>query len=119
LLTPSWLVHAKPFQLDLVHLDELVWVYASLTKRYMYWFIPAGSTSYLQLGDRNGRLRTIQGRERAITDVIIAIGQRVPWVFAGHSAELEQAYKRNRAAVVAAVDQRRQQALSPPQAAAG
>jgi hypothetical protein len=120
LLTPSWLVHVKPFQLELIHLDELVWVHASITKRYMYWFIPAGSTSHLKLGDRNGRMRTIQGRERAITDVIIAIGQRVPWVFAGHSAELEEAYRRNRAAVVAAVDQRRQQVLSsPPQAAAG
>ena len=120
LLTPSWLVHAKPFQLDLVHLDELVWVYTSITKRYMYWFIPAGSTSHLKLGDRDGRVRTIRGRERAITNVIIAIGQRVPWVFAGHSAELEEAYRKNRAAVVAAVDQRRQQVLSsPPQAAPG
>jgi hypothetical protein len=111
LLTTSWLVHVQPFKLEVVHLDELVWVHAAITRRYMYYFIPVGSTNYLRLGDRSGRLRTIQGREKAIPHAIVAIAQRIPWVFAGHSDELEQAYRRNRAAVVAAVDQRRQQML--------
>jgi len=120
LLTASWLVHLQPFKLEFIHLDELVWVHAAITKRYMYWFIPVGSTNYLRLGDRSGRLKAIRGRKKAIPEVIVAIAQRVPWVFAGHSAELEQAYRRNRDAVIAAVDQRRQQVLnSPPQQVAG
>jgi len=120
LLTATWLVHVQPFKLEFIHLDELVWVHAAVTKRYMYYFIPAGSTNYLRLGDRSGRLRTIRGNKKAIPEVIVAIAQRVPWVFPGHSDELEQAYRRNRDAVIAAVDQRRQQVLgSPPQAAAG
>jgi hypothetical protein len=117
LLTRSWLLHLQPFKVEVFHLNELVWVHAAITRRYMYWFIPAGSTNYLRLGDRNGKLITIQGRKNAIPDVIVAIAERVPWVFAGHSDELEDAFKRNREAVIAAVDQRRQQLLSQAPAA--
>lgn len=118
LLTRSWLVHLQPFKLDLVHLDELVWVHAAITRRYMYWIVPAGATHSVRLGDRSGRLTQIQGKKNTVPDTVVAIAQRVPWVFAGHSDELEQAYRRNRDAVIAAVDQRRQQMLaSPPQAA--
>jgi hypothetical protein len=119
LLTRSWLVHLQPFKLEVLHLTELVWVHAAVTRRYMYWFIPVGSTNYLRLGDRAGRLIAIQGRKKVIPDMIVAIAQRVPWVFAGHSDELEQAFKRNRDAVIAAVDQRRQQVLGGPPPAAG
>ena len=114
LLTRSWLVHLQPFKLELVHLDELVWVHAAITRRYMYWIIPAGATHYVRLGDRSGRLREIQGKKNTVPDMVVAIAQRVPWVFAGHSDELEQAYRRNRDAVIAAVDQRRQQMLGTP-----
>jgi hypothetical protein len=119
LLTRSWLVHLQPFKLDLVHLDELVWVHAGITRRYMYWIIPAGATHYVRLGDRNGRMREIQGKKNIVPDMVVAIAQRVPWVFAGHSAELEQAYGRHRDQVIAAVDQRRQQMLGTPAQPAG
>jgi hypothetical protein len=119
LLTRSWLVHLQPFKLEAIHLNELVWVHAAIKRRYMYYFIPVGSTNYLRLGDRAGRLIAIQGRKKVIPDMIVAIAQRVPWVFAGHSDELEQAFKRNREAVIAAVDQRRQQVLTGPPQAAG
>jgi hypothetical protein len=119
LLTRSWLVHLQPFKLEVLHLTELVWVHAAVTRRYMYWFIPVGSTNYLRLGDRAGRLIAIQGRKKVIPDMIVAIAQRVPWVFAGHSDELGQAFRRNRDAVIAAVDQRRQQVLGGPPPAAG
>ena len=118
LLTRSWLVHLQPFKLEVIHLDELVWVHAALTRRYMYWIVPAGATHSVRLGDRSGRLREIQGKKNAVPDTVVAIAQRVPWVFVTHSDELEQAYRRNRDAVIAAVDQRRQQMLaSPPQPA--
>ncbi len=117
LLTRSWLVYLQPFRLEVLHLNELVWVHAAITRRYAYWFIPVGSTNHLKLGDRTGRLITIQGRKTAIPEVVVAIAQRVPWVFAGHSDDLEQAFTRNRDAMIAAVDQRRQQLLgSSPQA---
>jgi len=119
LLTRSWLVYLQPFKLEVFHLNEIVWVHAAITRRYAYWFIPVGSTNYLRLGDRNGRLITIQGRKKAIPEVVVAIAQRVPWVYAGHSDELEDAFKRNRDAVIAAVDQRRQQMLGGQAHAAG
>jgi hypothetical protein len=117
LLTQSWLIHLQLFKLEVFHLNELIWVHAAITKRHVYGFIPAGSTNYLRLGDRTGRLVTIQGRKNAIPDVIVAIAERVPWVFAGHSDELEDAFKRNRDAMIAAVDQRRQEMLGQEQAA--
>jgi len=119
LLTRSWLLLLQPFKIELMHLDELVWVHASVTRRYMYYFIPVGSTHYVRLGDRSGRLRQIQGKKNTVPDTVVAIAQRVPWVFAGHSDELEQAYRRNRDAVIAAVEQRRQQVLGGQAQAAG
>jgi hypothetical protein len=114
LLTRSWLVHLQPLKLDLFRLDDLVWVHAALTRRYIYHFIPAGSTHYVRFGDRNGRLTQVQGKKNTVPDTVVAIARRVPWVFVGHSDELEQAYSRNRAAVISAVDQRRQQVTAPP-----
>jgi hypothetical protein len=114
LLTRSWLVHLRPFTLDLIRLDDLVWVHAAITRRYMYYFIPTGSTHYVRFGDRNGRLTEMQGKKNTVPDTVVAIAQRVPWAFVGHSDELEQTYSRNRAAVIAAVDQRRQQTMAPP-----
>jgi hypothetical protein len=119
LLTRSWLVHLQPFKLEVIHLDELVWVHAAITRRYMYWIIPAGATHSVRLGDRNGHLREVQGKKNTVPDTVVAIAQRVPWVFAGHSDELEQAYRRNRDAIIAAVDQRRQQVLGGSHQAAG
>jgi hypothetical protein len=116
LLTRSWLIHLQPFKLEVLHLNELIWVHAAVTRRYAYWIIPVGSTNHLRLGDRNGRLITIQGRKKAIPDVVVAIAQRVPWVFAGHSDQLEDAFKRNRAAMIAAVEQRARQMLGEAQA---
>jgi hypothetical protein len=119
LLTRSWLLYLQAFKVEVFHLNEIVWVHAAITRRYAYWFIPVGSTNYLRLGDRNGRLITIQGRKKAIPEVVVAIAQRVPWVYAGHSDELEDAFKRNRDALIAAVDQRRQQMLGSQAQATG
>jgi hypothetical protein len=117
LLSPSWLVHKRLFKVEFLPLSELLWVYAGVKRSYIYWFIPVGKTNYLMLGDRSGRLLAIQGRQKAVADMIMGIAQRVPWVLAGHSPELEQAFRSNREAMARAVDQRRQQvAASQPSA---
>ncbi|MGH6815853.1 MAG: DUF6709 family protein [Hyphomicrobiaceae bacterium] len=114
LLTPSWLVHKRFFKLDLIHLNEVVWVYPVVSTRYLYWVIPISWKNYLQVGVRHGPPIAIQGRKKPIPEVLMAIAQRVPWIFAGYSEELNQVFRRNRQAFNAAVDQRREALLSKP-----
>jgi hypothetical protein len=44
-----------------------------------------------------------------VNQMLNAVAQRAPWALAGHNAEIEKAWKSNRASVLAAVEQRRQQ----------
>lgn len=114
LLTQSWLVHKQVFKLALLHLNEILWVYAVVNRRYIYWFIPVSTSTYVRIGTRDGRLLNLKGRKKHIPAVITAIVQRVPWVIAGHSADLERTFRWERNAFTAAVDQRRQQGLAAP-----
>ncbi len=44
-----------------------------------------------------------------MNQVLESAAQRAPWLLTGYSADLEKTWKQNRAAVVEAVEQRRQQ----------
>lgn len=55
----------------------------------------------------------VQAKEDLINQMLSAVVQRAPWALAGHSAEIEQAWKSNRQSVIAAVEQRRQQGSAP------
>jgi hypothetical protein len=47
-----------------------------------------------------------------VNQAIEAAARRAPWMLAGYNTELEKAWKSNRAAVLATVDQRRAQVLA-------
>jgi hypothetical protein len=116
-LTPTWLVQATAAKLDATRLDDVVWAYKKVTQHRTNG-IPTGKTYAAQVWDRHGVCITVAGKEAFVNQVLDAAAQRVPWMLAGYSAELEKSWKSNRAAVLEAVDQRRRQVVAHLQGAA-
>jgi hypothetical protein len=108
-LTPGWLVHTPAAALGATRLEDTVWIYKQVTQRRVNG-IPAGKTYSALIFDRHGKLITIPGKnEEAVNQMLQAVLNRAPWSLAGYNQEIEKAWKSNRASVIAAVDQRRQQ----------
>ena len=118
-LTPSWLLHTRRSNLDLVRLEDLIWVYSSVTTKKIYGLIPYWWSYALHLADRNGKMTAIKGGKKVLPDVATAIMQRVPWVIPGFTDEIEQVFRKDRNMMIAAVERRKQEIAQPqPPAAA-
>ncbi len=113
-LTPSWLLHTRRSNLDLVRLEDLVWVYSSVTTKKIYGLIPYWWSYALHLADRNGKMTAIKGAKKVLPDVATAIMQRVPWVIPGYTDEIEQVFRKDRNMMIAAVKRRKLEFTQPP-----
>lgn len=109
-LTQSWLVRIEKNHLDATRFDDIVWVYKLVTQKRVNG-IPAGTFYSVQIHDRHGVRIGLLGDEAQVGHMLTAVIQRAPWALAGHSTEIEKAWKKNRGAVVASVEQRRQAAV--------
>jgi hypothetical protein len=112
-LTPSWLAHTRRSSLDLVRLEDIVWLYSSVTTKKLYNLIPYSWSYALHLADARGKVTVIKGRKKVVPVLAAAVLERVPWVLAGYSDEIATAFKRDRRMVVAAVAERRLRLLDP------
>jgi hypothetical protein len=117
-LTPNWLVQASPSSLAATRIDDIVWAYKQVTQRRVNG-VPAGKTYTAQIWDRHGVCITVASSEAFVNQTIEAAARRAPWMLAGYDSELEKAWKSNRAAVLATVDQRRRQVAAQMQGLAG
>ena len=108
-VTPNWLIKTTPLSLDVVRLDDLAWIYKKVTTQRVY-FIPTGKTFAAILRGQKGKLVEVAGKEDEVTRVLQAVAHRVPWVFAGYSAEMDKAWRSDQAGVLQAVNERRQRA---------
>jgi hypothetical protein len=107
-LTQNWLVQASRSSLAATRLEDVVWAYKKVTQHRTNG-VPTGKTYAAQFWDRHGVCITVTGREAVVNQALEAAYQHAPWLLTGFSPDLEQAWKSNRAAMIAAVDQRRQQ----------
>jgi hypothetical protein len=107
-LLPNWLVVSTGGSLDTTRFDDIAWLYGKVTQHRTNG-IPTGKTYSTIIWDCHGKSLTVGGKEQAMADLLKTIVNRAPWAFAGYTAELEKAWRSNRAAVLSAVQQRRQQ----------
>jgi len=107
-LTPNWLVQASSSSLTATRIDDIVWAYKQVTQRRVNG-VPAGKSYTAQIWDRHGVCITVAGSETFVNQAIESAARRAPWMLAGYNTDLEKAWKSNRAAVLATVDQRRAQ----------
>jgi hypothetical protein len=110
-LTPTWLAHLKSSDLKATRFDDIAWIYKMVTTHRTNG-VRTGTTYTAQIWDRHGAQMIVQAKEDVVNEMLNATVQRAPWALAGHNPEIEKAWKSNRASVLAAVDQRRQQVLA-------
>lgn len=112
-VTQNWIVYSKGATFDAMRLDQVLWVYKHVTKTKYYGVITVAKNYAIHLHDRNGRVMKIALRKEARTnDVLEMLMAAAPWVIAGFDPNIEKAWKKQRAELIAAVEQRRQQAMN-------
>jgi hypothetical protein len=116
LLTPAWFVYLPDedkFQLGILRLDRLVWVYRAEAHLLilLYGALPAASlpAAAAVLVDRDGLTVQVPGTEEGVTRLLAEVWHRVPWALQQYDEQTERTWANNREQIVAAVDQRREQ----------
>jgi hypothetical protein len=108
-LTRNWLVHQQGLTFNAARLNDVVWMYKHVLKTKYYGVVTVAKTYSVYLWDRHGHCVTITGKEKQVDEMLQVIYQRAPWIIVGYDQQLENEWKKNRAEVIASVDQRRAQ----------
>jgi hypothetical protein len=112
-VTPTWLLRATTYGLQVIHVFDLVWIYKKVTKHSVN-FIPTGTTTASIICTRYGQ--ALEVSTGVLTESLLQqLVERAPWVIAGWSAERAGIWGKQAGALVAAVDQRREQILGSMQ----
>jgi hypothetical protein len=108
-LTPTWLIHQTRATLQVTRHEDIVWIYKKTITHRSYGVV-TGRFHAAVICDRHGGEIAIQLKDEAlVSQMLAAVASRAPWAIMGYQAEIERAWRRSRAAVVAGVDQRLQQ----------
>lgn len=115
--TQNWLLHQSAFRLVVMRVEDIVWLHKKVVRHY-HNGIPTGKTYAAVFRDRHGTTINVPSREANVDQLLSAMSHRAPWAFVGFLAQTLAAWKSNRAALVAACDQRRRTITAPPAMAA-
>lgn len=112
-ITTSWLVYTVAADFSAMRLNELVWMYKQVTQRRVNG-IPAGKTFTAIFCDSHGQQIVVQGKnEQDVEEILTQVHGFAPWALAGYNNDIEKAWKKDRAALIEAVAQRRAQPQQP------
>jgi hypothetical protein len=101
------MIYPKTFGVDAVFLGDAVWTYKSITQHY-HNGVPTGKTYAASICDIHGGQVSVQLKNESMCDqFVVAVVERVPWVMAGFSKDLEQMWKKNKPAIFEMAEQRR------------
>lgn len=109
-----YLLRTSMLNVELHNLDELLWVYREVTKKKIYYVIPAGQTHAMVLKWRDASVR-IEAKEDAVTEGLARIAESQPWLAFGWSKEVETLYNKKRIEFVRHVAEARKQWASQQQ----
>ena len=104
----QWMVRRKTFGTWASPIADLVWIYKKVTKHSVN-FIPTGKTYSVVLVGRHRQRIEEQMKEKAVNEMLADLTARVPWALFGFTQDLEKAWQKDTAGVIAAVDSRYQQ----------
>ena len=116
-IAQQWMVRRRMFSTWASPIADLVWIYKKVTKHSVN-FIPTGKTYSVALVGRHRQQIEEQMKEKAANDMLADLAARVPWVLFGFTKDLEKAWQKDAAGVIAAVDVRYQQQNNKAAAAA-
>ncbi len=111
-LTNTWLVHDTLTNVLATRFEDVAWVYKHVFK-YRQYFITVSKTYSAMVCDRSGAQMqiTVGVKEPPADEMLKAILQRAPWAIAGFTDDLQRAWRNDRPAFLAAVDQRKNQSV--------
>lgn len=110
IISPNWLVQRNSIALNVRKTQDLVWAYRYTLTTKSYG-ITTGKQQSVRVHDKDGKMiECVFGKNEKDADAFMTdIINRAPWILAGHSAELENTWKKNRAAILTAVEERHRQ----------
>lgn len=112
IITESWLIQKKLLSIDLVPLEQIVWVYKQTTKHY-YGFIPTGKSYSLIVNTARGINHVFDLRtEKQVDELIDYFGQNFPWIICGYSAELKNLWNIDKSVLITEVNNRKSSSRS-------
>jgi hypothetical protein len=106
-ISPHWLVQTSLTVMKVMRMEDLVWEYKHVLQHRTYG-IPTAKTFTAIICDRNGMSISVGAREAVIDQLLIAVKQYAPWMIAGYTKELANAWRKDRAQLIAAVDANKQ-----------
>ena len=109
-LTKHYAVQQSLLSFDVQRLDALAWAYRVVTKKKLYYVIPLGKSHALTLKWSSTEVK-MDAKEAKVDAALEHIATHAPWAFLGFSDELETAWKKRPAEVLAAVAERKKAAL--------
>jgi len=107
-IAQQWMVRRKVFSTWVSPVGDLVWVYKKVTKHSVN-FIPTGKTYSVILVGRHRQRIEEQMKEKAVNEMLADLAARIPWILFGFTQDLDKAWRKDPAGVIAAVDSRYQQ----------
>jgi len=116
-ITPQWMVRRKMFSTWVSPLADMAWIYKKVTKHSVN-FIPTGKTYSVVLVGRHRQRTEEQMKQKVVDEMLADMASRVPWAIFGFSQDLEKAWRKDPAGVIASVDARYQRFNNKSAAAA-
>jgi hypothetical protein len=108
MISKSWLVQQESYETKFRQIKDIVWLYFQVTTHRTNG-IPTSTTYSAIFCDRYGNKTEVAGTEAESVDLVKHIYSLMPWAIAGHSDDVQRAWNKDRAALIAAVDKARQQ----------
>ena len=101
LVTPSLLLWPRKFTVNILRLHDVVWMYHhNLASHGIH-------SAVFHL--RTGKMSAVMLKKDRVPELLKAVAARVPWAMVGYNVELGKVWQKNRDAVIAMADARRQQ----------
>jgi hypothetical protein len=106
-ISNSWILKPELFDLKIMNLKDLLWIYEKVTTRRMYFVVPISKRSSVILRDRYGSAVECATGHSRVLQILSEIDLRAPWVVVGYTKEREQLYKAQLSEFAKVVDERR------------
>jgi hypothetical protein len=91
------------FRFNVTRFVDLLWAYKSVTRRTVYFIIPAGKEVSAVMHFYGDSI-TVGGKEKDIDYLLTCTASKAPWAVFGYSKEIENLFKKNTREFCAAVE---------------
>jgi hypothetical protein len=99
-MTRSWLIERGVLKVRFFYLGDVVWIYKYVLQGRL-------KHCFMTMHDRHGKLVRLKLKEAKVDELLGRVREVVPWALSGYDKEWAAQWKKNQAAFVATVEERR------------